>query len=414
MFIPAAKAAAFILRLFVPKIKERENNATKVFEALPDYKGEKVIWFHASSMGEFEQAKPIIELIKKQNPEIKIVCSFYSPSGYINQKNYKYADSVCYMLLDTKSNAAKFIKKINPAAAVFIRYDIWRNHLKALRRNNIPAILINATYPNNKVLTDSIFFRHFTVSNYELFDEIIAVNKNHEDKFRSSKVDTRLSTLPDTRFDRILEKVKEADNKQLIKQELLNDALTIVIGSSWQKDEEIIFEAIREINNKEFKVRLIIAPHEPTLKNIESVLKKFPNSILFSRMGENEQCDIAQKHIIIDSIGKLLKIYANADIVYVGGGFGAGVHSVTEPAGFGVPIACGTNYENSPDAVALLKAGGLNSIKNSEELINWIILMIEKSNRERIGAINKKYLTESAGTSQIVKDKILTLISQKQ
>lgn len=414
LFIPAAKAAVFILRLFVPKIKERESNAAKVFEALPDYKNKKVIWFHASSMGEFEQAKPIIELIKWQNPSIKIVCSFYSPSGYINQRNYEFADSVCYMLLDTKKNATIFINKINPSVAVFIRYDIWRNHLKSLKRNNIPAILINATYPNNKVLTDSIFFKQFTVSNYELFNEIITVNKYHEDKFRYSKVDTLISAFPDTRFDRILSKVSEAESDTIINRELLQDAINLVAGSTWHKDDELIAEAISYINKDSFKIRLIIAPHEPTLKNIESIFKKFPNCILLSRIQEQQNCDLSNRHIIIDSIGKLLKIYANADLVYVGGGFGAGVHSVAEPAGFGLPISCGKKYENSPDATALMKAGGVNTINNSEDLRNWLELMLEQTNRKHSGKINKKYLSENSGTSQIISEKILTILNQKQ
>ena len=131
-FIPAARLASFFLRPLLPKLKQRETSAEKVFNALPDFKNDKVVWFHAASMGEFEQAKPVIEDIKARSNNIKIVCSFYSPSGYVNQKNYEYADSVCYMLFDSISNANLFIEKISPEVAVFIRYDIWRNHLKTL------------------------------------------------------------------------------------------------------------------------------------------------------------------------------------------------------------------------------------------------------------------------------------------
>lgn len=414
LFIPAAKAAASIFRLFIPKIKEREDNALKIFKSLPDFKSQNVIWFHASSMGEFEQAKPIIENIKKMSSDIKIVCSFFSPSGYINQKNYEYADATCYMLLDTKSNAEEFILKINPRIAIFIRYDIWRNHLKVLKNNNIPAFLINATYPNSKALTSTFLLKQFTISNYELFDEIIAVNSTEEMKFLDSNINTNVTSLSDTRFDRILAKVQSATGNISIDREYFENAITLVVGSSWQEDEVLIVDAINLINQNDFKIRMIIAPHEPTMKNIDRLSSKLRNYTLLSRMESNDSNVMKNSHIIVDSIGKLLSLYSFADIVYVGGGFGAGVHSVTEPAGFGVPIACGAKFQNSPDAIYMQKNCSLEIINHSNDLINWLNLMFDTEMRKSLGDKNKKYLTERAGTSKIISDKLLSIMNLKQ
>jgi 3-deoxy-D-manno-octulosonic-acid transferase len=414
VFIPAAKAAAFILRNFIPKLKQREENAEKVFESLPDFGNSKVIWFHAASMGEFEQAKPVIEEIKSRNKNIKIVCSFYSPSGYLNQKNYEFADATCYMLFDSRKNAKRFVEKVKPDVAVFVRYDIWRNHLKELKRNNIPSFLINATFPSSRLLTSAIFLKQFTISNYELFSEIITINEDETKKFYSVNIHTPITSLSDTRFDRILKKVHNASEKPILQNDFFNDELVVVAGSCWEEDELLISKAINNLNKEKFNFRVIFVPHEPTLKNLNKLQSLVPSSIYLSKIEESQITDLQENHIIVDSIGKLLKLYGNADLAYVGGAFGSGIHSVTEPAGYGLPIACGEDFSNSPDAVNLSKINGLKSLKDSFELEEWLINMSIKENRIETGKINRNYLTERQGASEIISDKILEIIHPKQ
>ena len=363
---------------------------------------------------EFEQAKPVIEDIKARSNNIKIVCSFYSPSGYVNQKNYEYADSVCYMLFDSISNANLFIEKISPEVAVFIRYDIWRNHLKTLAKKQIPAYLINATFPTNKILTNSLLLRQFTKSNYELFDEIITINDQETRKFYEQGIKTNITSLSDTRFDRIIAKVEEAKNNPIISKELFKDELILIAGSSWPKDEELLYDAVNKINAAEFKLRVIFVPHEPTLRNLERLQSLVPDSILLSKLEISQAPELKNKHIIVDSIGKLLRLYSLADFVYVGGGFGAGVHSVAEPAGYGLPIMCGPKYTNSPDAVALKQLNSLEPIEDADEALQWLLKMLDEENRDSVGRINGKYITDRQGTSEIIADKIIDTIHQKQ
>ena len=210
--IPALSLAVTIIKPFNRKLRERES---KWEDILSDFKTKKVsekkyrIWFHSASMGEFEQAKPIIEKLKKQNPELFIIVSFYSPSGYNNQKNYQFADAVLYMPFDSRSNAKYFINIIKPDLAVFIRYEIWRNHLDILHKNKIPVLLICATKPNIKYLYECFFLRPFTKSNYSFFKIIYTVSDEHTAFFKELKIDSEIKTLSDTRFDRIIENVEK-------------------------------------------------------------------------------------------------------------------------------------------------------------------------------------------------------------
>jgi 3-deoxy-D-manno-octulosonic-acid transferase len=347
IFIPLAMLFIRIYGLFNPKLRLREKSWRLSLIQLKEIQHkDKRVWFHAASMGEFEQAKPIIELIKKKVKDINVIVSFFSPSGYENQKNYEYADAVCYMPFDSLKNVRYFMNTIRPDLAVFIRYEIWRNFLTELKIRNIPVYLINATKPDSHLLTGFPLLRSFTKNNYDLFSKIFTVDNEQTEFFNGFGVHPTLTTLSDTRFDRIAEKVEESSKHNIIPREYFSGKqFVLVLGSSWQPDEEIAFEAVKKWNkNNDRKVKLIVVPHEPTQEHIKNVMKSGLDFVLLSEIEASAKSnsiieDNKHYHILVDSIGKLLNLYSYADTAYIGGAFGSGVHSVTEPAGYGIPLS---------------------------------------------------------------------------
>jgi 3-deoxy-D-manno-octulosonic-acid transferase len=402
-----------------PKIAERKNNVGKLLAQMPvKANGEKRIWFHASSMGEFEQAKPIIEKIKAQAPNIKIFCSFFSPSGYLNQRHYEFADYVFYMPIDTKSKAKSAIAKIQPDLVVFVRYDVWMNHLVVLKKLNIPTFLICASYPSNVKLASSALLKPFTRYIYSHFDKIYAVSKLHGDLFRGIGVKADIIDSSDTRLDRISSQVAKARVNPIIPIEFTKDTMTLVAGSTWEKDENLLIEALKSVNKPYFRIRMILVPHEPTIENIERLQKSLKNHVLLSSLNfeDIEEFEkLGNNHIIVDSIGKLLFLYANADFAYVGNGFGKCVHSTSEPAGYGLPIATGPNISGSPDATELHRIGALEVIENVDELYNWLNMMLENLERRSTqGDSALKYVNQGKGEADLISKDILGLIANKK
>lgn len=374
-FIPLAKLAIKVLQRFNPKIKRREEQCELImseYEKHPQVSTGRRYWFHAASMGEFEQAKPIIERIKQTELNSFVFVTFYSPSGYENQKDYPFADAVAYMPIDSIENAKRMIDIIRPDIAIFIRYEIWYNHLSELKLRNIPTILVNASEPNSKILNS------YYKNTFAMFDRIFVMNAKESSYFTDIVQHKHVQILPDTRFDRIWERVKANVDNPLFDRELFRNKFVLVAGSTWTPDEEIIIEAVTSFNNQnERKIALILVPHEPTQAHIGQLEAKYDNFILLSQYElapEKYNPEIINNNpmIIVDSIGKLLRIYANADIAYVGGAFGVGIHSVTEPAGYGLPIITGPNMSNSPDAVELSELVLLQVVNNSAELLEYL------------------------------------------
>ncbi len=429
-FIPVLWLIMQVMRLFIPKVNDRERNWKGLLLHLENLKLDeqsKIVWFHASSMGEFEQAKPVIEQLKKNYDNIKVIVTFYSPSGYNNQKNYKFADVVLYMPFDTILRAKKLIKLINPDIAVFIRYEIWRNHLWLLKRRSVPSYLICATAPRNKYLSLFPIINSLMKSNYNLFDKIYTTSESETKHFRKMKIKTELITASDTRFDRIVDKVNESKQKQIIQSEMfkgdpstsLRMTFVLVAGSTWDADDDIITDTVKRFEKENHEaIRLILVPHEPTEKHIEKVKYKLPNSFLLSEVLEflsikREDNEIKNflgwNHIIVDTIGHLLSLYSLADAAYIGGGFGAGVHSVTEPAGYGIPLATGMKYHNSPDAVSLHHLGALKIINSKEDFYEWLKKLLESMEmRNELGSKSLHYVNKKTGSTKLTVDDIIT------
>lgn len=427
IFIPIAKLIIIVLKNYIPKLSEREKYVRlndNFSEISTDNK--YTIWFHSASMGEFEQAKPIIEKLKTKYPKIFIVVSFFSPSGFNTQKNYSYADYICYLPFDSQKNVTNFIQKIKPDIAVFVRYEIWRNYLKTLKLISIPILLIDATKPSNSFFRNFLLSKLWIRSNMNYFNEIITVGEIHTTFFESLKLkSTKVTTLTDTRFDRICEFVLNAKKNHIIPSSFFHGKeLVLVAGSIWEQDENILIGTYNNLSKiKKNQLRIIFVPHEPTQENLLRLTSKLDSYQLLSEIIKNNpECLDSEilsnnsiKNIVVDSIGFLLRLYNHGSFVYIGGAFGAGVHSVTEPAGYGLPIATGPDLSKSVDAQNLKDLGALTIINNQKEFQNWLEKMIDDSAfRENQSEIAKNYIFKNIGSTDKVIKIILNYMEDKK
>ena len=424
IFIPFGLLLLRILSYINPKVRRRESAWRHIFtEFLANRKpARKTVWFHAASMGEFEQAKPVIELLKEHDNSIEIVCTFYSPSGYENQKKYKYADSVLYMPFDSKARIERFVRAINPTVAVVVRYEIWFNYLHAVQSLGIPFFLICGTRPGSTALAKPVL-RSYAKQCYSCFTSILTVGKEHSDYFRSIGLGTITETMTDTRFDRICRSVESSAANPILPRSIFpQEEKILVAGSTWEPDESVIIDAVAHLRSNAGGVRCVFVPHEPTDEHLDKLESRLSSSIrlssVLSLMESGISLDLVKreisgKDIVVDSIGKLLRLYSIADFAYIGGAFGAGVHSVTEPAGYGIPLATGSGYHNSPDAANLVAIGALVSVSCSAELALWLHDMVSlPDSRERAGTAARDYVYSGSGSSPIVAERIIKLLKQ--
>ncbi|MDQ6472627.1 glycosyltransferase N-terminal domain-containing protein [Flavobacterium sp. LHD-80] len=353
-----------IVALFSPKIKLFVEGRKNVFSILEEkiQPEDKTIWFHSASLGEYEQGLPVIEKIKEKYPSHKIIVTFFSPSGYEVRKNNTVADVTVYLPLDTKSNAKRFLKLAHPELAFFIKYEFWLNYLKELEKSKTPTYLISGIFRDNQMFFK--WYGGFYRKALKAFTYFFVQNEKSKEKIETLGFQNVIVS-GDTRFDRVAA-ILERDNTVAFIEKFKNNGPTIVIGSSWPKDEALLANYINQASDN---VKFIIAPHnikEDQISSLKSQITK--SAVLFS---EKEQVsDLANYSVfIIDTIGLLTKIYSYGTIAYVGGGFGnPGIHNILEPATFGIPILIGPNYSNFAEAVSLVKLGGCISISNETEL----------------------------------------------
>ena len=357
-------------------------------------KEDHVIWFHCASLGEFEQGRPILEKLKEENPTHKIVLTFFSPSGYEVRKNYEMADVVCYLPLDIKQKAKKFLDIVNPELAVFVKYEFWPNILNELKNRRVQTILVSGIFRKKQSffkwyggwMRKSLkVFEHFFVQDEDSKALLNSINFNN------------VTVSGDTRFDRVYEITKQ-DNQLLFIEEFKNNKYTLVAGSTWKEDEELLIEYINNIASVDEK--FIIAPH-----NINrEAIKKLKNSIIKEAVlfSEKEQQELENKQVfIIDTVGILTKIYSYADAAYVGGGYTkSGVHNVLEPATFGIPILIGPNYHKFNEAVDLVKQEACFTINNSKKLSVLLKKLFQlKDFRKKAGENALKYVMDEIGAT---------------
>ncbi len=410
LIILLASQVIKLLALFSPKMKLFVNGRKEVLTILQSKinPNDKTIWFHAASLGEYEQGLPVIKKIKVQYPNHKIVVTFFSPSGYEVRKNNTVADATVYLPLDTKSNAKKFIKTINPELVFFIKYEYWPNYLNELKKLQIKTYLISGIFRENQAFFK--WYGRFYRNALKTFDYFFVQNESSKNLIQSIGF-TNVKVSGDTRFDRVVS-ILERDNSLDFIDQFKNNKTTIVIGSSWPKDENLLVDYI---NKSSDEIKFIIAPHNIKAEQIANLKSQITKStVLFSEKEEilkqvqNDKLEDFQV-FIIDTIGILTKIYSYADIAYVGGGFGnPGVHNILEPATFGVPIVIGPNYSHFAEATALVHQEGCISITNQNELNEaFDNLIFNEDIRHEKGHICSTFVQMNKGATEVILKHIL-------
>lgn len=352
------------------------------------------IWVHCSSLGEFEQGRPVIEALKNQYQDHQLIVSFYSPSGFEVRKDYSVADLITYMPLDTSKKAKRFTDAINPRVAIFIKYDLWYHHVKNLLDRDIPVVLISSLFTKRHW-----FFKWYGLPFLRLLKRFRAVFTQNEVSAKLlESYDVTSITAYDTRFDRVAEVASQSAEMSAISV-FKGDDFTIVAGSTWPEDEKHLQKVIQNIE----QVKLILAPHEVTSSHVRQIMKLFGSqAVLLSTFDEYKPG--ASRVLVIDNVGLLSKIYRYGDIAYIGGGFGKGIHNILEAAVYGKMVLFGPTYKDFLEAVELVRAKGAFSISSSSQLIGAIKdaaghpEMVEAS-----GNISRQYvLDHTGGTDRII------------
>jgi len=388
-----------IASLFNPKAKLWVTGRKNIFEQLKEvYSEENIYWFHCASLGELEQGKPVIEKLKKKDPSIKFLITFFSPSGYDFGLNYKNADYVFYLPLDTPSNAKHFIEIVNPSKAFFIKYEFWYNYLFQLKNNNIPTYLISGVFRKNQ-----LFFKWYGSAYKKMlsyFTYFFVQNSYSQDLLISNGYNN-VSITGDTRLDRVYENSLNPEKPSLIKK-FTENKTTIILGSSWPDEEKIIAEFIKS-TKKDFK--FIIAPHNVNkthIKEIEVLLNE--DYIKYSEASYDNISNY--KTLIIDNIGILANTYQFTDIAFIGGGFTGALHNILEPASFGNVILFGPKHTKFHEAEELMNVEGAYEIKYTDDLIAITNHLLIDDNLMKFQDINKNYIKKGRGSSEEIINQI--------
>lgn len=371
-----------------------------VYELLRQQKEKdaKYIWFHAASLGEFEQGRPLIERIRKRYPQYKILLTFFSPSGYEVRRNYKGADIVCYLPLDKPRNVKKLLDIIQPCMAFFIKYEFWKNYLDELHKRNIPVYSVSSIFRK-----DQIFFKWYGGLYRKVlldFDQLFVQNETSK-RFLSKIGIEKVTVVGDTRFDRVLE-IRQAAKDLPLVEFFKNKSLTIVAGSSWAPDEDLFIEYF----NTHPDIKLIIAPHVIDENHLVEIISKLKRPyVRYSKANEqnvkNADC------LIIDGFGLLSSIYRYGEIAYIGGGFGVGIHNILEAAVYGIPVIFGPKYHKFMEARQLLEEQGAFTIKDKEDLSQLLDNMISDKEFLKVSGLNAgNYVTKNLGASEKILSQI--------
>lgn len=381
----------------IDRMRKGQKEAISILKKNID-KNSRYIWVHAASLGEFEQGRPLIEKLKAERPDCKILLTFFSPSGYEVRKNYEKADVICYLPMDTPRNAYRFVKHANLEMAIFIKYEFWGNYLKFTHRKKIPIYLISAIFRPKQ-----LFFKWYGGwyrGLLKYYDHLFVQDENSARLLRLIGI-KNVTVAGDTRFDRVIDIASQARYLP-ITEVFTKGHLTIVAGSSWAKDEDIF---IRHFNETP-ELKLIIAPHVISKEHIFEICSKLKRR--FVRLSEADEKSAQDADcLIIDSIGFLSSVYRYGQIAYIGGGFGVGIHNTLEAAVFGMPVLFGTNYERFREAVELVKLGAAFPIADYEQYCTQMAtLMNDRNFLQKTGKIAYDYVHQNSGATE----KILSAI----
>lgn len=361
--------------------------------------GDRIVWLHVASLGEFEQGRPLMERLKREYPDRKILLTFFSPSGYEIRKNYAGADYIFYLPLDLPHNVRRFLDIVKPEAALFVKYEFWLNMLGELRRRGIRTFVVSAIFRRN-----SVFFKWYgwlwrrALKSFE----ILFVQNEESKSLLAELGHENVIVAGDTRFDRVAAIAAAAKRIELIGRFKGSHRL-MVAGSTWGPDEEILLELI----DRNPEIRFIIAPHEMEESRIEHLLRSVRGGALrYTQCGEEtsfENCQV----LVLDTVGILSSVYGYAEWAYIGGGFGVGIHNTLEAATFGLPLAFGPNYAKFKEARDMIALGGARSVSNAEELIAWFAPLRDDERIYRETArITKEYTSKNQGATKLIIDTV--------
>jgi 3-deoxy-D-manno-octulosonic-acid transferase len=404
LVIPLLWVTLRTMGLFNRKIRRGIRGRYGLFESLAQRMQKlppgKRVWFHSSSMGEFEQAKPIIAALKQRHPDVRVIASFFSPSGYEHSKKSPVADVITYLPFDTRRGAREFIDIVQPDVAVMVRYDVWPNHIWELERRNIPTLIANATMRRQTKRRIPVV-RNFHHHMYNSLTSILTVSPEDADVFSVFGLDgPSIQAIGDTRYDQVCARSAEARRRHIMPHGIVNNKHVIVAGSTWPEDESVLLPAVLRIQKDVPNLLVVLVPHEPTVEHIEDLeqelLGKIP-CIRFSALNEYRN----ERVIIVDSIGILLILYAYAEIAYIGGSFRQGIHNVLEAAVYGIPVVFGPRHRNSQEPLHLVERGGGFVVNDSNEMYRTLRNLLEDSSaRTTAGMRAAQFVQSNVGATE--------------
>jgi 3-deoxy-D-manno-octulosonic-acid transferase len=359
---------------------------------------ENIVWVHCASLGEFEQGRPLIEEIKRNYPEKKVLLTFYSPSGFEVQKNYKGADYIYYLPLDSYFNARRFVRYVNPETVFFIKYEYWFNYLSQLKKRNIPIYFVSAIFREKQ-----LFFKWYGGWYRKMLKKAthFFVQSDLSAKLLDQIGISNYTIAGDTRFDRVIHIMENVKPLKIV-ESFINGDDVIVAGSSWKAEDALLNQYLR---NKP-KVKLILAPHEVSEENIERIMNMFGDkAILYSKVTNGIASE--KQVLVIDCYGMLTSLYQYGKIAFIGGGFGVGLHNILEAATFGMPILFGPNFERFKEARELVAQNAAFSVNNIEEFNTVMNHLFNDSELiKRISEKSASYVAQNVGATQKVLDRV--------
>ena len=397
------------MAMFNPKVRLMWQGEQVAFDKIRGnvVDGDRVVWVHAASLGEFEQGRPLIEKLKRENPEHKIVLTFFSPSGYEVRKNYAGADVICYLPLDTVGNARGFVDLVKPEKVVFVKYEFWLNYLRELRHRGVETYIISAIFRPGQV-----FFKWYGGlfrEGLKAFKTLFVQNEESKELLKGIGVEN-VVVAGDTRFDRVVDVVAMAKRLEIVESfvGIRNEECgmrngVLVVGSSWGPDEELLAEYI---NSRAGRVKMIIAPHEVREERIKELTERLTCKYALY----NEECGMRNEELkdvdvlVINTIGLLSSVYQYGQVAYIGGGFGVGIHNTLEAAAWGMPVVFGPNYKKFKEACELIECGAARSIETKEECFAALDEFFER-NAEPANAATE-YVSSHVGATGMIYDAV--------
>ncbi|MBN2416167.1 hypothetical protein JXO52_10010 [bacterium] len=419
--LPLFSTAIFISRIFNEKVRRGLAGRKNLFPALTQAvsalgKEGPRFWIHSSSMGEFEQARPLIAKLKERFPEGTVIVTVFSPSAYDHLQDYRTADYLCYLPLDTKKNAEKFIDIVNPDAGVVIRHDIWPNHLYQLQKRGIPCILVNCSIRQSP----SLWLRLAPGSNRYLhgaFDEIHTISPAARDYCEAKRWGRGpVEVIGDTRYDQVIFRARQAETIVEPLRTLKNGRPGFVMGSTWPSDESVLFDALARLRNDGTSLWMVVVPHEPTAEHLglieERLAKLGFHSLRLSEV-QQEHRDTGDV-LIVDRVGILASLYALGELCYVGGGFGPGIHNVLEPAALGKVVLFGPRNGNSYEAGQLIQKGVGFACSDTASMYETLKQFLDDPARMvETGKKAEAIVNENRGASERIIHRLTRLIAEQ-